>query len=132
MNQSGVANIIYSSMIGIFPSTYSNTYLIILIMTAMLLHMLLGSSITTLSIVIPILIELTKGIIDPIPLSLLIYVSINMHFILPFHHITIMVGAGNNYYSNKVVVKYGAVLTLLVFIVIFGFYIPWWKFLNLL
>lgn len=98
----------------------------------MALHMLLGSSITTLSIVIPLLIQLTEGIINPIVLSLLVYVAINIHFILPFHNITIMVGAGNNYYSNKTSIRYGIVLTLLVFVVIFGFYIPWWKFLNLL
>ncbi len=132
MNRSGVANIIYSSMMDIFPSTFSNTYLIILIVTVMALHMLLGSSITTLSVVIPVLIQLTNGIIDPIPLSLLVYVAINIHFILPFHNITIMVGAGNNYYSNKTVIRYGMALTILVFVAIFGFYIPWWKFLNLL
>lgn len=132
MNQSGVANIIYSNLMNIFPSTYSNTYLVILIITVMALHMLLGSSITTLSIVIPLLIQLTSGVINPIVLSLLVYVAVNIHFILPFHNITIMVGAGNNYYSNKTSIKYGMVLTILVFVVIFGFYIPWWKFLNLL
>ena len=132
MNQSGVANIIYSKIIFLFPETYSMTYLLVLILTVMGLHMLLGSSITTLSVVIPILIELTRGIMDPIALSLLVYIAINMHFLLPFHHIVIMVGSGNNYYSNKTVLKYGLVLTLLVFVVIFGFYIPWWKFLNLL
>lgn len=132
MNESGVANIIYSKIVILFPSTYSNTYLIVLILTVMGLHMLLGSSITTLSVVIPILIELTDGIMNPIALSLLVYIAINMHFLLPFHHIVIMVGSGNNYYSNKVVLKYGIVLTLLVFVVIFGFYIPWWKILKLL
>lgn len=132
MNQSGVANIIYSKIIFLFPETYSNTYLVVLILTVMGLHMLLGSSITTLSVVIPILIELTRGIMDPIALSLLVYIAINMHFLLPFHHIVIMVGSGNDYYSNKTVLRYGLILTLLVFLVIFGFYIPWWKFVNLL
>lgn len=132
MNQSGVANIIYSSIVDIFPATYSNLYLFILILTVMALHMLLGSSITTLSVVVPGLIELTQGAIDIIPLTLLIYIAINMHYILPFHHVTIMIGAGNNYYSNNIIIRFGIILTIIIFVVIFGFYIPWWKFINLI
>lgn len=110
----------------------SNIYLFVLVLTVMFLHMLLGSSVTTASVVIPILIELTKGIIDPIIVSLLVYLAVNMHFILPFHHTVIMVGSGNDLYSNKVVIKYGLVLTILLFLIIFVLYIPWWKFMNLL
>lgn len=61
MNQSGAADIIYSNIIGIFPSTYSNLYLMILVLTVMELHMLLGNSIITFSVVIPVLMELTQG-----------------------------------------------------------------------
>lgn len=131
MNQSGVANIIYSNIIGIFPSTYSNFYLMILVLTVMALHILLGSSITTFSVVIPILMELTQGILGVIPLMFLVYITVNMHHILPFHHVVVMIGAGSNYYSNKVTIKYGIVLTVLVFLIIFGFYMPWWRFIGL-
>lgn len=132
MNESGVANIIYSRMLTVFPSNFSYTYLLILSITVMALHMLLGSSITTLSVVIPILIPMTKGVLNPIALAFLIYIIVNMHFILPFHNITIMIGAGNDYYSNKVVIRYGVILTVLVFVAIFAFYIPWWKFIKLI
>lgn len=132
MNQSGVAGIVYSSITGIFPSTYSTGYLVVLILTVMGLHMLLGSSITTLSVVIPGLMELTHGVIDVVPLVLIVYILVNMHYVLPFHQVTIMIGAGNNYYSNKITIKYGIVLTLMMFVIIFGFYMPWWKLINLI
>ncbi len=132
MNQSGVASIVYSSITGIFPSTYSTGYLVILILTVMGLHMLLGSSITTLSVVIPGLMELTHGVIDVVPLVLIVYILVNMHYVLPFHQVTIMIGAGNNYYSNKITIKYGIVLTFMMFVIIFGFYMPWWKLINLM
>lgn len=131
MNQSGVADLVYSSITDIFPTTYSNLYLVILILTVMGLHMLLGSSITTLSVVIPGLMELTKGVIGVVPLVLLVYITVNMHYVLPFHHVTIMIGSGNDYYSNKITMKFGLVLTVLVFLVVFGFYLPWWRFIKL-
>lgn len=131
MNQSGVADLVYSSITGIFPTTYSNMYLVILILTAVGVHMLLGNAIATLSVLVPGLIGLTQGIIDVIPLTLLLYIVINMHYILPFHHIVIMIGAGT-YYSNKIVIKHGIVLTVVMFLAIFLFYIPWWKFINLI
>lgn len=132
MNSSGVANIIYSSFTSIFPETYSNLYLLVIVITVMALHMVLGSSITTLSVVVPGLIELTKGAIAPIPLILMVYISVNIHYILPLHHVGIMIGAGSNYYSSKIVMKYGLVLTTIVFLVIFGLYLPWWRLIGLI
>ena len=87
---------------------------------------------TTLPIVIPALLELTYGIMDPIPLVLLIYISVNMHYLLPFHHVNIMIGAGRGYYSNNIILKYGLMATITVFIVIFGFYMPWWRIIKLI
>ena len=132
MNHSGIAGIIYSSMMGVFPSTYSNTYIFILVLTVMALHMLLGSAITTLSVAIPILLEMTQGVLNPIVIVLLGYITVNMHYILPFQHVMMMIGAGNGYYSNKVVMRYGLVLTFMLFVFIFGFYIPWWRFAGLI
>lgn len=132
LNQSGVANIIYSKIMFLFPATYSNMYLLVLIFTVMVLHMILGSSITTMSVVIPILVELTRGILNPVVVSLLVYLSVNMHFLLPFHHILIMVGSGKNFYTNKTVLQFGLLLTVLVFIVIFSFYLPWWRYIKLI
>lgn len=132
MNHSGIAGVIYSSMMGVFPSTYSNTYIFILVLTVMALHMLLGSAITTLSVAIPILLEMTQGVLNPIVIVLLGYITVNMHYILPFQHVMMMIGAGNGYYSNKVVMRYGLVLTFMLFVFIFGFYIPWWRFMGLI
>lgn len=132
LNQSGVANIIYGKIIVLFPGTFSNMYLFVLIFTVMILHMILGSSITTMSVVVPILVELTGGILNPVVVCLLVYLSVNMHFLLPFHHILIMVGAGKNLYTNRTVLQFGLLLTVLVFIVVFLFYMPWWRYLKLI
>ncbi len=51
--------------------------------------------------------------------------TVVMHHLLPFHYVVVMIGARNNYYSNRLTIKFRMVLTVLVFLVIFGFYIPW-------
>lgn len=130
MKQSGVASIIYSNLAAILPSGYSNLFIFMIVLIVMMLHMVLGSSITTLSVAIPGLLELTRGKIEVLPLILIAYITVNIHYLLPFQHVTIMIGAGNNYYSNKTVLRYGAVLTILIFVVIFLFYLPWWRFTN--
>lgn len=132
MKGSGVADILYARLMTVFPSSFSNLYIMIIIAVVMILHMFLGSSLTTLSVVVPGLIELTKGTLGAIPLVLLAYITVNLHYILPFHHVTIMIGAGNNYYSNRIVAKFGLLMTILVFLVVFGLYLPWWRFIKII
>lgn len=132
MSSSGVANKLYSQLLNIlnFSDNY-NIFIFTIILITMILHMILGSSVTAISIVSPGLIELTGGRINVHVLMFLIYITVNIHYILPFHQATIMVGSGK-YYDSKLILKFGIVSTFIVFIAVFLFYLPWWKFIEVL
>lgn len=132
MSISGVADKLYSELLNIirFSDNY-NIFLFSIIGLIMFLHMFLGSSVTTISVVTPGLIELTKGKVQLTALLFLIYISVNIHYVLPFHQATVMVGAGKHY-DGKIVFKFGLTLTIIVLIALFCFYIPWWDFLGVL
>jgi di/tricarboxylate transporter len=65
-------------------------------------------------------------------IALLVLVSVAWHFLLPFHHVTLVIGFGSGFYENRHVLRFGAVLTLLVFASVFLLYIPWWKLTGLM
>lgn len=132
LKNTGVADIIFSRLTVFFPTEFSVFYVVMIVGITMILHMILGSTITTLSIVIPGLLTITQGIVPVNIVMLLAYISVNIHYMLPFHHVTIMIGAGNQYFSNKAVTRYGMVLTLIVLGSIVALYLPWWTFQGLL
>lgn len=131
MSGSGVADIIFGKFTGLFPAEFSNLYVFIMILTTMVLHMILGSSVTTISVVVPGLITISKGLVDTKILMFVVFLSVVSHYILPFHNALLVVGEGNGYYTSKTMSKYGLYLTFLTLISIFLFFIPWWKLLNL-
>jgi di/tricarboxylate transporter len=92
----------------------------------------LGSTITTLSVVIPGFLTLTAGKIDPLVLMMTTYVSVNIHYLLPFHHVTIMIGSGNRFIDNRSLLKFGLVMTFVVVGCLLFVYVPWWRFIGLL
>lgn len=132
MTKTGIPQVVFENLTQLFPANYSIWYIIVLIVCTMVLHMLLGSTITTLSIVIPGFLQLTSGIIDPLSMLFITYISVNIHYLLPFHHVTIMIGSGNKLFENKTVMKFGVYLTLIVFISIVVLYLPWWEIVGLL
>lgn len=132
MDNSGIADKVYSELLNIFSVSENDNILVLtIILITMSLHMVLGSTVTTISVVAPGLIELTEGRIELTALMFLIYISVNTHYILPFHKATVMVGLGK-YYDSKIIFKFGLILTILVFVVIFCFYVPWWKLIRIL
>ena len=132
MKGSGVAEVLFGSFINVLPKELSSLYVVMIIVISMSLHMVLGSNLTTMSVVIPGLLTITSGALDPIILMFIVYLSLTPHFILPFHNTIFVVGLGKNYYSSRIVTKLGIFTTLLVFISIFGLFIPWWKFIGVL
>lgn len=102
---------------------------------AMAVHMVLGSVMAVLGIVAPALIIYAQAAgIEPMAVSLLVYTAIAMHFVLPFHHMNVLVGVGDSAggYSDSDVAKLGIPLTIVVFIVTVLVEIPWWKLTGLL
>ena len=128
----GVADVVFSVFAGIFPGEFSWTYIMLAAVTSMLVHMVLGSDITTMSVVVPGLMTIGAGVAPALPLLFLIYTTVCSHFLLPFHHVVIMIGNGKGYYSMKELVRYGAPHTALMLFSLFALYLPWWKLLGFL
>lgn len=97
-------------------------------------HMLFGSVIAVMGIVIPAMLAFTgsMGISTIIPV-MIAYIAINAHFILPFHNLAILVGVGedNGMYTEKETIKFGVPFTIVLFIITVGVAVPWWKVIGL-
>lgn len=129
LNEGGIAGIIFNK---ILPSSNSDPkFIFYSILVVMILHMILGSSMTSMSICMPVLISLLPDSINPIMMTFIIYTVINIHYLLPIHHVVIMIGEGEGYYDTSLTVKYGIFLTFLVFISVYLVLIPYWRLFGL-
>jgi len=98
----------------------------------MLIHLLLGSCMTTMSITIPIFTALLGTVINPIAIALISYITVSINYILPFHHLTLILGIGEGYFTNQHLRRYGIPMTLLVFVIVLGIFLPYWNLIGLL
>jgi sodium-dependent dicarboxylate transporter 2/3/5 len=57
---------------------------------------------------------------------------VSTHYLLPIHHVTVMIGAGKGYYSQRETLTFGLVLSLLVPAAAALLYIPWWRVIGAL
>ena len=120
----------------VLPSSIpSNIYVlaIVIALISMGIHMVLGSVIAVMGIAIPALLIFTESMdISPLVITLLVYTSIGIHYILPFHHLNILVGQGeeNGMYGQKEVIRLGIPLTIVVFIIVL-FEVSYWKLIGL-
>lgn len=121
----------------VLPSSMpTNIYFLAMIigMISIGIHMILGSVIAVMGIAIPALLIFTEFMnINPIVITLFVYTSIGMHYILPFHHLNILVGQGekNGMYNQKEVMRLGIPLTFVVFIILLV-EVLYWKLLGLI
>lgn len=121
----------------ILPSSVpSNPFILAIIITVISIgiHMVLGSVIAVMGIAIPALLIFTEPMgISPVVTTLLVYSAISIHYILPFHHLNILVGQGeeNGIYTQKEVLRLGIPLTIVVFIITVVIEIPYWKMIGL-
>ncbi|SKC81018.1 SLC13 family permease [Maledivibacter halophilus] len=129
---SGIADNLRDFLTGFFPSPESIMYIPFIIILIMFLHMIMGSLVTAASVLIPTLITLTAGNLSPQFIVMLSVVSICFHYIMPFHHVTIMIGYGNEYYENRHVMKIGIILTFITIFTVLFVYIPWWKLVGVI
>lgn len=121
----------------ILPSTIpSNPFVLAFIISVISIgiHMVLGSVIAVMGIAIPAFLIFTQPMgISPVVTTLLVYSSISMHYILPFHHLNVLVGQGeeNGMYTQKEVMRLGIPLTVAVFIITVITEVPYWKAIGL-
>jgi di/tricarboxylate transporter len=121
----------------ILPSSIpSNPYVLAIIIAVISIgiHMILGSVIAVMGIAIPALLIFTEPIgISPVVTTLLIYSSIGIHYILPFHHLNILIGQGEEkgMYGQKEAIHLGIPLTIVVFIIVL-IEVLYWKLIGLI
>jgi anion transporter len=118
-------------------SAPSNIYVLALMVTAfsVLIHMCLGSVLAVMGIVTPTIVAFTASSgLSPIVPALLVYTAVGMHFVLPFHHMNVLVGAGESggKYADGDVIKFGLPLTLVVLVTTVLVEITWWKIIGLI
>ncbi len=129
---SGIAGRLGELLTRIVPASESFWFFPVIVLLIMGLHMIMGSLITALSVLIPTLSVLTAGNVSPEVITLLTATSVCFHFLLPFQHVTIMLGYGNAFYDNRHVLKFGGVLTGVTLLSVLCIYLPWWRLMQIL
>ncbi|MBS7526738.1 anion permease [Fusibacter paucivorans] len=130
MTASGLADVLFSRFTAFFPAQFNTLYATVILAVTTVLHMILGSNVTTMSVVIPGLMTTSSGIASPIVIMFLIFIAVCGHIILPFHNVIILLGNGSGYYENKTVIKYGIALLPLMLLSALFVYLPWWRFMT--
>ena len=108
----------------VLPSTVpANPYLFALLVCAltMIIHMFMGSVMAGLGICVPAFLTFVQGTsVTPIAVALIVFTAINLHYILPFHNLAILVGAGKDAggYTSKEAMKMGIPMTVVTFLVV--------------
>ncbi|NLJ78504.1 MAG: SLC13 family permease, partial [Tissierellia bacterium] len=122
----------------ILPSTVPDNIFILGLLIAIIsigLHMMLGSVLAVIGVAVPTFVTyMGSSTINPLVPALLVYTAVAFHYILPFHHITMLVGMGEEYgmYDDSYTIKMGIPLTFAVIITILLVQIPWWHIIGLL
>lgn len=132
MKACGAADVVFGQFRSIFPDHFSVFYLMLIILVGMLLHMVLGSNTTTLSVIVPGLVLLCGNVVSPEVVVYASIISVAFHAILPFHSVALMIGASNGYYPNSFVTRLGIPVTPFIFLVAAFIYLPWWRLIGLI
>ena len=91
----------------------------------MVVHQLVGSTVTSLSITVPGLRALAGATMNPIAVMLLSYVTVNLHYFLPFQQIVLLVGL--EHYGPRYILKIGVVMTFLTPLIVLLLFMPWFQ-----
>ena len=130
MKTSGTAAVIFSQFSSLFPQQFSLFYLLLILVITMVMHMILGSSITTLSVVIPSMLIIGNGVVPTMVLIFSVYIIASAHGLLPLHNVITMIGEGRGCFQSGEMTRYGMAMTvptlLFVLLVFFG----WWNFIG--
>lgn len=132
LKNSGVSDMIFLRFIHLFSDTFFIKFIIIIILTATSLHMLLGSNVTTMSVIIPGLLIIGSGLVSVEILMFIIYIAVCSHFVLPFHNVLMMIGIGNKHFTAELMLRFAPMLTGIVVFGIFTVYLNWWRIIGVL
>lgn len=132
MKSCGAADKVFGVLQGIFPTGFSVGYLTVMVLVSMLLHMILGSNTTTLSVAVPGMVILCGQTVPSPVIVFTAIASVSFHALLPFHSVAMMIGASNGYFPARYVTRMGIALTLLTFLAAAGIFLPYWRVTGLL
>jgi len=116
----------------LFPSPY--LFALVACAICMVMHLLLGSTLAVLGIAAPAVISFGQALGIPALVSAMIaYTAVCLHWLLPFHHMNLLVGLGEQGggYTEKEVLKLGLAQTAVVILVCMA-EILWWSAIGLL
>lgn len=121
----------------LFETIPMNIFLLAIVVTTftLVVHLLLGSVLSSMGVSIPALLAYTSTVnINSLVIVLWAYTVIASHYILPFHHMNILVGQGesNGMYSQKETVKLGIPLIAVVYFITVVVETLWWKVIGLI
>ena len=132
MEACGAADKVFGALQGFFPQQLSVPYFLIMIFAGMVLHMVLGSNTTTLSVIVPGMMIICGGLV---PEEVIVYIgiiSVSFHAVLPFHSVSLMIGTSDGYFPSKYVTKLGIPVTVLVYLAAICLFLPYWKLIQLI
>ena len=132
MSANGAADRIFSTLNSLIVSSSGNYAIFAVSVITICMHMILGSNTTTVSVVIPGVMYMCNGLLNPEVMLFTVHVVSVSQWLFPFHSVGLMMGTSKNYFTPKHVLMMGIPLTLFVFAAIFGLYLPWWRFLGIL
>ena len=101
---------------------------------AVVIHMFMGSVIAVMGVAIPAFLSFAEGSgVSALVVIGIVYLSVAGHYVLPFHHLNILVGQGeeNGMYTQKETAKISLPLLLAVFVTII-LSVGWWSLLGLM
>ncbi len=117
------------------PPENAFTFAALASLATMAIHMVLGSALACMSIVSPTLVDYAVAAgWSPVFPALLVYTAVEIHYLLPFQHVTILLGEGKRAgkYTGAEVLKFGIPMTVVTLIVILLIEVPWWKLIGLI
>lgn len=108
----------------VLPSAVPDNIFVLALLIAVItviIHMFMGSVMAVLGICVPAFLAFTANTgISPIAVGMMVFSAINIHYILPFHNLAILVGEGEDAagYTSKDAMRMGIPLTAVVFVVV--------------
>lgn len=122
----------------LFPATApENIFVLAAFITviSIALHMVLGSVIAVMGVAVPAILAFTGVMgLNPVVPTFLCYMAIAVHYLFPFQHLNILVGASEDTggYTQKQTLRLGIPLTVVVFIVTVLIMVPYWIMIGLI
>ena len=101
---------------------------------AVVIHIFMGSVIAVMGVTIPAFLSFTAGSgISSLAVISIVYLSVAGHYLLPFHHLNILVGQGeeNGMYTQRETIKISLPLLVALLLTIVAS-VGWWSLLGLI